>query len=215
MPGMAANPSIFERIKLPEDQFKIHWLYWKIPTKNESLSDYVDRLLKEVKHKNPVLVGVSFGGVIVQEMSKKIDVQRLIIISSIKTNKEFPRRMNFMRKTGFYRMLPTSLVGKVSSIEKLPVGNLVKKRAKLYQQYLDMNKKEYLDWAILQILRWQQSDVIESIIHIHGSNDLVFPRKYIEDCIEVKGGTHVMIINRFKWFNENLPNLILHGKLAE
>ena len=31
MPGMAANPSIFEYIKLPEDQFKIHWLEWVIP----------------------------------------------------------------------------------------------------------------------------------------------------------------------------------------
>ena len=37
MPGMAANPKIFEYIKLPEDQFKIHWLEWIIPEHNESL----------------------------------------------------------------------------------------------------------------------------------------------------------------------------------
>ncbi len=27
MPGMAANPTIFENIKLP-DEFKVHWLDW-------------------------------------------------------------------------------------------------------------------------------------------------------------------------------------------
>jgi len=25
----------------------------------------------------------------------------------------------------------------------------------------------------------------------------------------VEGGTHIMILNKFKWLNENLPNLIL------
>jgi hypothetical protein len=25
----------------------------------------------------------------------------------------------------------------------------------------------------------------------------------------LKGGTHVMIVSKFKWFNENLPKLIL------
>ena len=31
MPGMAANSSIFEYIKLPEDLFKVHYLEWEIP----------------------------------------------------------------------------------------------------------------------------------------------------------------------------------------
>ena len=43
MPGMAADPSIFENIKLDKDQFEIHWLKWIIPHKNESLSAYAKR----------------------------------------------------------------------------------------------------------------------------------------------------------------------------
>ena len=31
------------------------------------------------------------------------------------------------------------------------------------------------------------------------------------NCIVIKGGTHIMIINKYKWFNENLPKLI-HDK---
>ena len=48
-----------------------------------------------------------------------------------------------------------------------------------------------------------------TIIHIHGDNDAVFPIKNIANCIAIKGGTHIMIISKYKWFNENLPRIIL------
>ena len=56
MPGMAASPKIFEHIKLPENQFKIHLLEWIIPIDNESLSDYALRLSKHIEHINSIFV---------------------------------------------------------------------------------------------------------------------------------------------------------------
>ena len=41
MPGMAAEPTIFNRIRLPEDQFKMHWLEWMIPVEDESLESSI------------------------------------------------------------------------------------------------------------------------------------------------------------------------------
>lgn len=58
MPGMCANPLIFERIKLSSN-FKPHYLNWISPLKNESLQNYVIRLSKYIKHKDSILVGVS------------------------------------------------------------------------------------------------------------------------------------------------------------
>ena len=58
MPGMAASPKIFEYIKLPENQFKIHLLEWIIPFDNETLSDYALRLSKNIKHESIILLGV-------------------------------------------------------------------------------------------------------------------------------------------------------------
>ena len=75
MPGMAASPVIFEHIKLPEEQFKIHLLEWVLPIDNEVISDYALRMVNNIKHENPVLLGVSFGGVLVQEMSKHIKLR--------------------------------------------------------------------------------------------------------------------------------------------
>ncbi|APU69675.1 MAG: alpha/beta hydrolase [Bacteroidota bacterium] len=215
MPGMAAAPSIFENLILDESRFEMHLLEWQMPDRDESLEAYAEKMSKFVKHEHAVLIGVSFGGVIVQEMAKFLDLKRLIIISSVKCTDELPPRMKFAAKTGLFKILPTGLVNYVDQFEKVAVGNFLKKRAKLYKQYISITDKQYLDWAIKQMLTWKCELPDEKVIHIHGDKDEVFPVKYVKDAILVKGGTHIMIVNRFRWFNENLPDLILTGKLKK
>jgi pimeloyl-ACP methyl ester carboxylesterase len=210
MPGMAANPSIFENITLDKEIFEIHWMSWQIPEKDESIQSYAKSMLNQIQHKNPVLIGVSFGGVLVQEISKLIDYKKLIIISSVKQSSEIPTHMQFARETGVYKFLPFGLLNYFTEIEKLPVGNLIRKRLQLYKQYLSVNDKQYLDWAVKEMVCWKQPEPVRDIIHIHGDKDKVFPIKHIKDFINIEGGTHIMILNRFKWFNENLPELIQH-----
>lgn len=207
MPGMAANPSIFEYIKLPENQYKVHYLEWIIPEKNESLQGFVKRLIIEIKHENPILVGVSFGGIIVQEIAKVIQVKKIVVISSVKTKHELPRRMILAKYTGLHRLIPTSLVYKLEVIAKYAYGESVVKRLHLYGKYLSVRDKYYLDWSIDKIINWDQQQALPNTVHIHGEMDKVFPFVYVKDCIAVKGGTHIMIINKYKWFNEHLPRL--------
>lgn len=209
MPGMAANPSIFEYISLPKDQFEIHWLEWEIPLKRETLSEYAQRISKKITHDNVVLIGVSFGGILVQEMSAFLNLRKLIIVSSVKNRHELPRRMKFARQTKAYKLTPTHLAKSVDTLAKYSLGKSVTKRVELYKKYLSVNDKRYLDWAIKQVVCWDRSHTDTNVIHIHGDGDGVFPIKNIKDCITIKGGTHVMIINKYKWFNEHLPELIL------
>jgi len=215
MPGMAANASIFEFIKLPEDEFKMHFLKWIIPREGESLKDYALRMNKYITHENAVLVGVSFGGVIVQEMAKNLSLKRLIIISSVKCRGELPRRMRYAASTGLFKLIPTSLLDYVDHFEKIAVGDFIKKRAKLYRQYLSVRNQRYLKWAIKNMVLWDCAQAASGIIHIHGDKDEIFPIKYIPSCITVKGGTHIMILNRYRWFNKYLPGLIRSGKIEE
>jgi pimeloyl-ACP methyl ester carboxylesterase len=215
MPGMAANSSIFEFIKLSEARFKTHFLEWIIPTVDESLESYALRMNKYIKHKNVVLIGVSFGGIIVQEMAKSLKLRRLIIISSVKCRGELPKRMRFAASTGLFKLIPTSLLDYVDHFEKIAVGDFIKKRAKLYRQYLSVRNQRYLNWAIKNMVLWNCAEARKDIIHIHGDKDEIFPIKYIPECIIVKGGTHIMILNRYRWFNKNLPELILTGKIKK
>jgi alpha/beta superfamily hydrolase len=210
MPGMAASPTIFERIQLPADTFEMHLLEWEIPNVGESLVAYAQRIAEKVTHKNPVLIGVSFGGVLVQEMKQFLNPKKVIIISSVKSNTEFPRRFKVAKTTKAYKLIPTTLFENIEMLVKFSFGSsIVKQRMALYEKFLAVRDKRYLDWAIEQIINWNRIAIDEEIIHIHGEEDEVFPAKNIKKFIPVKGGTHIMILSKYKWLNENLPKIII------
>ncbi|MDR6967965.1 alpha/beta superfamily hydrolase [Flavobacterium arsenatis] len=209
MPGLAASSLIFERIELPEDTFEMHLLDWEMPIPNETLKEYAKRMASLVTHENAVLVGVSFGGVLVQEMAQFLKLRKVIIISSVKCNVEVPLRMKFAKSTKAYKLVPTGLMKNVEVLSKFSFGTAIQQRLKLYEKYLSMREKVYLDWAIEQMIMWERTEIDTKVVHIHGDMDEVFPIKNIQNCITIKGGTHIMILSKFKWLNENLPKIIL------
>ncbi len=209
MPGMAAGSSIFKNIVLPEAIFVTHLLEWFVPHKNMSLREYAKKMNKKIEHNNPVLIGVSFGGMLVQEMARHIPVKKVIIISSIKSTSELPRRLLFAKYTKVHKLLPTRLVNNVEFLAKYAFGEAVTKRLALYEEYLYIRDKTYIDWSIDQIVNWEPQEHEFQLIHIHGEKDAVFPIVNIENCIRVNNGTHTMILHRAKWFNEHLPTIIL------
>jgi len=209
MPGLAASSSIFERIALDESVFEFCFLEWEVPLKKESLSDYAFRITQKIKHENPVLIGVSFGGILVQEMAKHINARKVIIISSVRCNTEFPRRMKIGKKTKAYKLIPMKLLLNIENLAKFSFGEKINKRIQLYEKFLAMRDIGYLQWAVETVILWDRCEIDENVIHIHGDQDDVFPIKYIKKCIVVKGGTHIMILNKYKWLNENLPSIIL------
>ncbi len=209
MPGMAASSAIFKNIKLPKDKFEIHLLEWSVPEYGITFEAYATDMCRQIRHERPVLIGVSLGGLLVQEMAKQIEVEKVIIISSIKQKSELPKRLLFAKYTKIHKLLPTGLINNVELLVKYAFGEMVTKRLELYEEYLAVRDKYYIDWCIDKIVHWDQSSYGSNLIHIHGDNDAVFPIQYIKNCYIVKNGTHTMIIHRYKWFNERLPTIIL------
>ena len=209
MPGMAASPSIFEHLEFSSERIEMHYLEWFVPDKGMSFRAYAIKMASFIKHKNPVLLGVSFGGMLVQEIAAVIPVKKVIIVSSVKHTSEMPKRMIFAKYTKIHKLLPTGMVNNVELLAKYAFGESVQKRLDLYEQYLSIRDKYYIDWSIDQIINWRQNGISNNLVHIHGENDAVFPVSHIKDCIRVMNGTHTMIIHRAKWFNEHLPTIIL------
>jgi pimeloyl-ACP methyl ester carboxylesterase len=209
MPGLAASSAIFERIQLDEVVFEVHLLEWEIPRQRETLHSYAKRMSSKIEEENVVLVGVSFGGVLVQEMAPFLKVRKLIIISSVKTNLEVPLRMKIAKSTKVYKLVPTTLLQNIEVLSNFNFGSAIQQRLKLYEKYLSVRDKNYLEWAIEQMLLWNRIKADKKVIHIHGDADEVFPIKNIKDCIVVKGGTHIMILSKYRWLNDNLPKIIL------
>lgn len=205
VPGLAANTKIFEYLDLPKENFETHFLEWILPLSvEETIESYAKRMCESIKHDNSILVGVSFGGVMVQEMSKQTNCNKVVIISSMKSNKELPNRLKLAQKTKAYKLFPTKIVENIEEYEHLFFGDYLKKRAELYKMYLSIRNADYLEWAIHNVLNWKQDYELDNIIHIHGNKDEVFPIKHIKNAIEVDNGTHIMILNKAKTISKIL-----------
>jgi len=92
--------------------------------------------------------------------------------------------------------------------KRFSFSEAMNKRLTLYEKYIGLRSPSYLDWSIDRIVNWQQKEPLPRTIHIHGDKDSVFPIQYIKNATVIHGGTHIMIINRYKWFNEHLINMI-------
>ena len=208
IPGMAASSKIFEYLEFPELRFTLHYLEWEVPEAGVNLREYA-RIWAEPIPKGAVLIGVSLGGILAQEMARFCQPSKVIIISSIKSKEELPPKMLFARYTRAHRLLPTQLVNRLDLIAKLAFGQAIHKRLELYKKYIGLADPEHIDWGIDQLVNWDREQADPEVIHIHGTRDAVFPIQYIKDCIPVEEATHTLVIHRAKWLNERLIDLIL------
>ena len=210
MPGLAAGPEIFERLELPSEIYELHFLTWKTPLDlDETITNYAMRMTADIKHSNPVLVGVSFGGIIVQEMNKFIDTKKIIIISSVKSTSELSKNFKIARKSKIYKLFPTRIVTNFEKYDKFFIGKSLEKKAKMYRKYFSVRGESYIKWSIHNVINWSQDKPIENIVHIHGTNDRIFPLKNIEKCIKIEDGNHSMILLKAKEISK-----IIHQSLA-
>ncbi len=199
VPGLAANGKIYERIQLDSSKYVCHFLEWKIPkSKNESIQSYAERMCEDVKHQNPILIGVSFGGIMVQEMSKIISIQKVIIISSIKTNAEYSKKIKFIAATKLYKLLPLHVLQNLDTYIFYVNRKNTKKKIAAYRRYLSARNSTYLQWAMHNVLHWKQDNIMQNVTHIHGTNDDIFPSKRITNFKKIEGGTHAMILTKAK-----------------
>jgi hypothetical protein len=199
VPGLAAGPEIFENLTFDPEVYELHYLKWIQPLAlEESISNYAMRMTEFIRHDNPVLVGVSFGGIMVQEMSKYVKAQKVIIISSVKSKNELPLRFKIANLSKAYKMFPAKLVSNFESYSQYFVGKKLQKRAKIYKKYLSERSEKYIRWSVKNIVRWGNDHPAQNVIHIHGTEDYIFPISKINNAIKIEGGTHIMILNRAK-----------------
>lgn len=207
MPGMAASPKIFEFLSFP-DYYDVNYLSWIPPVKDESWRDYALRMSARVKHKKPILIGVSLGGILVQEMKNHLDCKKVIIISSVKSNEELPNHMKLAQWTNAHRLLPTQWIKNIETFALFVFGKGIQHRLEHYKRYLSERDPEYLNWAIDRLVNWNRNAPDQSVIHIHGAQDSVFPLKNIQDPFIKIEGDHAIILTKSDWFNKNLPKIM-------
>lgn len=193
--GLGADERIFQYLRL--SGIRAHYVRWITPGKGETMGAYAERLLEQVDTENPVLVGMSMGGMIAMEMSKRIRVKKVILISSACTSKELPPYFRLLGIFPLHNWLPYRLLTKAGLLVGAWLfGASGEADKKLLKEIMYDTDKTFFCRAWGQIIRWKNNIISSPVFHIHGDRDRILPLRFVRADYIVRGGTHLMVINK-------------------
>lgn len=206
--GFGADERVFSKLDFGDND--VHFIQWKIPEKNETLRSYAERLRKEIVFPNPILIGLSFGGMMAIEIAKLIPVEKVILISSIRDRSELPF---YMKLTAFLRLtkiIPLHPYRILERLENYNLGVETKEQKELLREYRKNINQQYTDFALTEVVNWKNKWSPENVVHIHGTKDHIFPVRYIKNPqYVINGAGHLLTMN-----NADQVNKILKKELV-
>lgn len=178
IPGLGADERLFQKWEIANSS--LHSIRYILPKKRESLQSYAKRLLPQIKHENPVLVGHSLGGVLSQEIAEYIPTEKIFIIGSMKTAYEKPPLIKRNQRFPIYKFLHSSgLKYVIPALEKQGLSRFESER--LYWTMLRESNTEFLKWGFAKVVHWKRKEAHPNLIHIQGDNDEIFPKEYLQE----------------------------------
>jgi hypothetical protein len=88
------------------------------------------------------------------------------------------------------------------------MGKMSKRHQELFLGMLKSTSPKFIKWALGAIVHWNNQIIPKNVYHITGEKDKIFPYKKIKNATIVKGGTHIMILNKAKQINSWLKEIL-------
>jgi pimeloyl-ACP methyl ester carboxylesterase len=187
LPGMTPQYPVYSRLLplLPNAQV----VPFIEPEPNESLTDYAKRMAPQFPDRC-FIGGVSFGGILAQEISRIVHPAGCIVIASIQRPSQLPPWLRLWRLLGG-RHASRVLNAVGSSAKCVPTSIRTSSTARLTKLSGDSGK--WHRWATSAVLDWSPSTPIAApILHIHGDADTTFPVRYTKPDIVIQHGRHAL-----------------------
>ncbi len=207
--GLGADERAFSKLII--EGYQLHVIQWLKPLAKETIAQYAARMRETIAEENPVLMGLSFGGIICTEIAKQITVKKIILISSVKSLHELPRWMWVVAKLRLNKMVPLKRTSKFSTqIQNFFLGISTPEEKAIVAVSRKKDNTEYIHWAVNEVINWKNSWQHQAIFHIHGDKDKIFPVKRVNATYVIKNAGHFMIMNRAEEVSIYI-NQILHN----
>ena len=191
LPGMSRDYPIYARMApLLEESIQVQYL---VPKQNESLATYACRMSAGLDP-NGYVVGVSFGGIVAQEISRTIRPRGCVIISSVRSPQQFPPWLRLARRLGGRNAahLQRIIAAIASCVPTLLRAPLTQRAARVAAGAGDWQR-----WATAAMLDWSGAEDLQDIplLHIHGDADRTFPIRYVAADVVIETGSHALPVS--------------------
>lgn len=157
------------------------------PEPNESLHSYAQRM--STQFPKPCLIGgVSFGGIVAQEISRVIQPAGCIVIASIQQPSELPLKLRLCRLLGKrFCSWGLNTLGTVANA----IPDSIRNSSTASLTVLSCASGQWERWVASSVLSWSpESPLATPLLHIHGDADTIFPLRYTHPDVIVPNGRH-------------------------
>lgn len=207
--GLGADKRVFSFLDLTG--FQIVFVEWLRPLDHEDLKSYVIRLATyyQIPKSGAIVIGVSFGGMCIAELSKYYDFKKTILISSAKTKNELPKSYLFAKLFPLQKIIPNHLIAQPNQLLYWLFGVKNQKDKILLASIIKETDPIFLKWAINQIVKWKNITIPVNCLHLHGDKDRIIPIFNVDYSIKIKEGGHMMIINKSMEISFHIRNFLV------
>jgi pimeloyl-ACP methyl ester carboxylesterase len=192
--GIGADASPFANLELPG--YNKVYISWIPPLPDESLVHYAGRIKEQITAKNPYIIGLSFGGMVAVEISKQIEVEKMVLISSARTKGDLNRLHSFFMRLGMYRLIPGSLIQRANFLTYSYFGTHTPKDKQALTHLLAGTDVVLFRWALKSIAYWDNMEMPKRTIEIHGTADRIIACRLSHPDYKIKGGGHLMVFSK-------------------
>lgn len=210
--GLGADRKAFEKLRL-SSRYTLHYLDWIKHRKNESLNAYARRMAAAIDTSQPfALVGLSMGGMIAAAITRFLQPQKTILISSVGCAREFPPLLKLARLVPIHRLVPTFLFNKPNPVAYFLFGAKSRSEKRIMHYIIGNSNPGFVKWSIGAILGWENKTRPQAIFHIHGDKDRILPIAYTKPDVVIKNGSHFMVWTNAKELSRVLEKALESGK---
>lgn len=196
--GLGADKTVFENIVFPDKFSEIIYIDWLIPYVDETFESFVQRMANPINEKEKFcLLGYSFGGILVQEINKFKPAEKIVILGSIKSEKEMSVTFHLAKKSRIFTKIPETYFGEATLKSYAFFRKLFDPKNPKFWKYFVVQNPYYLKWSIIKILDWK-FEVNPNVIQILADKDIVFPPKNSKPDYVINGGTHLFPVTKHK-----------------
>lgn len=205
IPGLGADQRLFENYDFPG--YSVQVVDWITPQNEESLTHYAERLASAIPEHDPMLLGVSFGGMLANEIARHKPNACIILLSSVPHHGGLPRLLRWAAASGIIHWVPKRLLQQPGQIANLLFGVTTPAGKQLLKEILLNTPPAFTRWAVQAIGRWRSENTNAVKLHIHGKSDWVIQSpRHVDHLLE---GGHFIVFEKSEAINQLVMQWLL------
>jgi len=191
--GLGADETAFQKLAdFGTTKIMVKWLK-NLP--DETLRSYAERLIKKYQiQQEDIIVGLSFGGLIAQQIAEILNSKFVILVSSFRTKDDLKLLINKGLNLKLHRLIPDFKPPIIDEIIASYLNSGSRLSKPVLKQMIEKTDVQLMKWSIEKIYQ-QEQPLSEAVMkyNLIGGKDKIVKTWRNESTYVIDSGSHFMV----------------------